>query len=119
MKVVVPIWKGRVSPVFDTAGTLLVVDFENNREVSRRQIELRNESFTYRVKSLKDIEAEALLCGAISRPLFEMVVAAGVEVTPFLSGEVEALLEKHGDASYLLFPEDRSNPIRFDQHPDH
>jgi len=35
MKVAIPIWNGRVSPVMDTACRLLVVDFADGREVSR------------------------------------------------------------------------------------
>ena len=107
MKVVVPIWNGRVSPVFDTAGVLLAVEFENGLEVSRYRIEMRNESISYRVKKLKDSEADVLLCGAISRPLFDMLTAAGIKVTPFLSGNVESLLtafveDKLADTRYLM-----------------
>ena len=107
MKVAVPIWKDRISPVFDTAGTLLVVDFENGLEISRYRIEMRNESLSYRVKKLKDSEADAMLCGAISRSLFDMLTAAGVEVTPFLSGNVESLLrafieDRLADGRYLM-----------------
>lgn len=92
MRIAVPIWKDRVSPVFDTAGTLLVVDVDGGREVSRRRIDLSSNPPHDRVKRLTAAGVDILLCGAISRPLFEMLVAAGVEVTPFLSGEIEALL---------------------------
>ena len=107
MKVVVPVWKDRISPVFDTAGTLLVVDFENDKEVSRYRIGTNKQPPSYRVKTLTDLKADALLCGAVSRPLFDMLVVAGVKVTPFLSGDVESLLrafieDRLTDARYLM-----------------
>jgi predicted Fe-Mo cluster-binding NifX family protein len=107
MKVVVPIWRDRISPVFDTAGTLLVVEFESSREVSRFRINMQNDSLTYRVAKLKESDADVLLCGAISRPLFDMVTAAGIKVTPFLSGNLESLLtafieDRLADTRYLM-----------------
>lgn len=93
MKVAVPVWKHRVSPVFDTACSVLVVTVDSGKEVSRSRIELQNGSLHHRVNALTASGVDALLCGAISRPLFEMLESAGIEVTPFLSGPTEELLE--------------------------
>lgn len=92
MRVAVPIWNERVSPVLDTAGTLLVVDVEGGQQISRRRIELPNGPLVDRVNGLTNVGVDVLLCGAVSRPLFDMLVAAGIEVTPFLSGDVDTLI---------------------------
>lgn len=93
MKIGVPIWAGRVSPVFDTAETLLVVNVDGGRQVSRERVGLPKGPLHDRVNRLAASEIDVLLCGAISRPLYDMLVAAGIDVNPFLSGEVDALLE--------------------------
>ena len=93
MKVAVPEWEHRVSPVFDTARSVVVVAVDSRREVSRSRIELNKGSLHDRVDALRAGGVDVLLCGAISRPLYEMLESAGIEVTPFLSGQIEELLQ--------------------------
>ena len=35
MKVAIPVWEGKVSPVFDTASRVLVVEVQNRCEITR------------------------------------------------------------------------------------
>ena len=105
MKVAIPVWKERVSPVFDTARSVLVVVVEIRTEVTRSLIELRKGSLHDRVEALTDNGVNVLLCGAISRPLYDMLETAGIEVTPFLSGPTERVLE--------AFMEERISDPRF------
>lgn len=97
MKVAVPEWKDRVSPVFDTARSVVVVGVESRREVTRTRIGFNQGSLQDRVNALTAGGVDVLLCGAISRPLCEMLESAGIRVTPFLSGTVEELLEAFMD----------------------
>jgi predicted Fe-Mo cluster-binding NifX family protein len=97
MRVAIPIARGRVSPVFDTAGVLLVVAIDDGREVSRSRIDLQNLTAPDRVNRLTSSDVEVLLCGAISQPLYDMLEIAGIEVMPFLSGDVEVILSAYAD----------------------
>jgi len=105
VKVAVPEWKERVSPVFDTARSVLVVNVDARKEVGRSRIELRNGPLQDRVSALTASGVTVLLCGAISRPLYDMLESAGIEVTAFLSGPTEVLLE--------AFMEERITDPRF------
>lgn len=107
MKVAIPISRERVSPVFDTAETLVVVDFDGKREDSRYRVEMQSRSLPDRAKRLTGNGIEVLLCGAISRHLFDMLDAAGIKVMPFLSGNAETLLnafieDRISDPQYLM-----------------
>lgn len=107
MRVAVPVWGSRVSPVFDAAGELLVIDYTDDQETSRHLVELPAGSVSGRINAVHDSRIEILLCGAISRPLLDMLLAEGVSVTPFLSGEIESLLEARladhlSDPCYLM-----------------
>lgn len=93
MKVAVPVSRNRISPVFDSAGNLLIVDFDDGRESSRRQVKMENGSPLDRVNRLVDNGVEVLLCGAISRNVTGMVEAVDIRVIPFLTGDVEILLQ--------------------------
>ena len=59
MKLAISVWNDRISPVFDTALHLLVVDLDNDHEVSRSiepieqsSLPLRTAKLTERIKRL-------------------------------------------------------------------
>jgi predicted Fe-Mo cluster-binding NifX family protein len=95
MRIAIPISRGRVSPVFDTAGVLMVVTVEDGQEISRSRVDLQDLGVPARVNQLTSSGVKVLLCGAISQPLYDMLEVAGIEVTPFLSGDVEVLLNAY------------------------
>jgi len=92
MRVAIPIWTGRVSPVFDVAGRLLVVDIDGNREISRQEAALEEVQLPPRAKRVAQLGVDVLICGAISWPLEAMLASAGVRVMPQICGPVEEVL---------------------------
>ncbi len=92
MRLAIPVWNGRVSPVFDTAGQLLVVDIEQGGERSRRSEELSGSFPAWRVRRLEELGVSVLICGGISRPLASMLAAAGIRLVPWTAGSVEEVL---------------------------
>ena len=93
MKIAVPVWQGRVSPVFDTARHLLVIDVEGAKARSRHEESLTDEMPHMRVSRLANLGVAVLVCGAISRSLAEMIAASGIRVIPFVSGDVEEVIQ--------------------------
>ena len=92
MKVAIPIWLNRISPVFDVAKRLLVVDIEGNTEVSREETSLKEKQLVLRAKRIADLGVDVLICGAVSQPLEEMLVSREVRVIPNICGPVEDVL---------------------------
>jgi predicted Fe-Mo cluster-binding NifX family protein len=92
MKVAIPHWQGRVSPVFDVAGHVLLVDVQDGRERARTQFALDASGPQARAARLAEAGADVLICGAISWPLEMAVSSAGIEVIPQTCGEVERVL---------------------------
>ena len=96
MRVAMAVWNDRISPVFDTSSRLLLVDVEQGAERDRRNVEMGVDLFpTQRARRLTELEVNVLICGAISRPLAEMVSALGVVVIPWVSGPVEGVLRAY------------------------
>ena len=90
MKVALTAWENRISPVFDSARTLLIAEVEDAKVVARRYAPIRNESICGLEKMLRDLEIDVLICGAISRPCEFALSAAGIEEIrsfPSLLGE--------------------------------
>jgi predicted Fe-Mo cluster-binding NifX family protein len=92
MRVAIPISDGRISPVFDAAGHLMLVDVDNGREVGRSEKILEEAETASRARRVAELGADVLICGAISRPFELMLHSAGVEVSPQACGRVEDVL---------------------------
>jgi predicted Fe-Mo cluster-binding NifX family protein len=94
--VVIPIWEDQVSTTFDFSERLLIVEMESGREISRREIGQAGSSIAARVADIKNNGGQVLLCGAVSRPLAQAVLREGIQVIPFVSGDIDSVL-----AAYL------------------
>jgi len=93
MKVAVPHWQDRISPVFDVAGHVLLVDMEGNREIGRQEETLPGNDPWSRAAALSQMRAEVLICGAVSWPLEAAIRSAGIRVITNICGPVETVLE--------------------------
>ncbi len=92
MKVAIPHWRGRVSPVFDVAGTVLVAEIDEGAAQARREVILDCEVPQDRAARLAETGVEVLICGAVCRPLEMALSAAGIDVIPQTCGDVEQIL---------------------------
>lgn len=92
MRIAIATWQGRISPVFDTARRLLLVDAENGTEAGRSEKALPQAFPPQRVARLKELGIDVLICGAISRPLAGVIAASGIVLVPFISGETDQVL---------------------------
>ena len=92
MNVAVPVLDGRVSPVFDVAQTVVVVELEGGRELRRYLVPLRSLDVLQRVRDLSQHGVDVLICGAVSWPLEAALGAAGIRVIPQTCGLVEEVL---------------------------
>jgi len=92
MKIAMTVWGNRISPVFDSAQTLLVAEIYQ-AEVISRQIELFEAGlFSHLIELLAELEVRVLICGALSDEPATMLAASEIEVIPFITGEAEAVL---------------------------
>jgi len=117
MKVAIPVWQSRISPVFDVARRLLVLDVDNGREISRSECFMDNLSSDSHARVLIELNIDVLLCGAISRHLANEIMASGIEIVSLLTGPVEELLghyiAKKPLEAHFLMPGRRACRHRF------
>ncbi len=92
MKIAIPNWRGRISPVFDVCTNLLLVDVAESKEQARELIAINGPHPQDRTKLLTQHGVDVLICCAISKPVELAVVAAGIEVVPQTCGEIEQVL---------------------------
>jgi len=96
MKIGLPIWGQRLSPVLDFAHRLLVVEVKNGVVTQRRYhlINPRLPSFS-QARVLSDLQISMLICGSISLDLANMIRPSGIRVIPYITGEVEEILQAY------------------------
>jgi predicted Fe-Mo cluster-binding NifX family protein len=92
MKLAIPVWGDRVSPVLDVAQHLLVVEVEGGTETLRHTETICDATLAQRTRLLVNLGIDAVICGAISRPLEEMMFSSGIEIVPHICGRVEEVL---------------------------
>ncbi len=95
MKVAIPVWEGKVSPVLDTASRLLVLQVEDMREQSRFETYLDEQDLPRRCVRIKGLGVNLLICGAVSEHFNRMLVASGINVIPWISGSAEEVLNAY------------------------
>jgi predicted Fe-Mo cluster-binding NifX family protein len=92
MRIAIPIWQSRVSPVFDVAGRLLLVDVADGCETARSEEAMAETLLPNKARRLKDLSVDVLICGAVSRPLALLIGQAGITVIPWVAGDVNDVL---------------------------
>lgn len=106
MRIAVPVWNGRVSPVFDVAERMLVVDTDGCAKTAQREESIPSDPFG-KPQRLAGLGIEVLLCGAVSRPLAAMLESQGIRVVSFLAGSAEEVVDAYlegrlSDSSYWM-----------------
>lgn len=92
VKIALATWNGRISPVFDVARQVLLIESENGCESMRRCEVLPGTNPSAQAARLKELDPDVLICGAISRPLAALLATMNLQVFGFTAGNVESVL---------------------------
>ena len=92
MRFAVPIWEGRVSPVFDVATQLLVVEVIAGEAAFTEEHRIWGAD---RAGAVAELGIDLLICGAISRQLEDSLLASGVGVIAEVRGPVNDVIRAY------------------------
>jgi len=95
MKIAIPVWEDKISPVLDTASRLLVVEVEDQKESSRFETYLDVRDLSRRCVRIRALGVDVLICGAISRPFLRILEASGIHTVPGIAGHPEEVLKAY------------------------
>ena len=99
MKIAIPVWGNRMSPVVDTSSRLRVVEVAGNQERGRSETELQTQDLSRRCIRIRNLGVNVLICGAITGHLVRLLRASGVEVIPGISGDPDEVLTAYLDGT--------------------
>ena len=86
-------WNNRIAPVFDVARWIQLVETEGGQIIHQNQASVAGEIPNQKASRLAELEVGILVCGAISRPMQEIIRAYGIEVIPFITGNLQEVIQ--------------------------
>jgi predicted Fe-Mo cluster-binding NifX family protein len=108
MKIAIPLWQGRISPVFDEARKILLLDVSEKQEQHRQEESLVARSPFERAQMLPMLGVDLLICGMISQTQQTALASAGIRTIPHICGQIEeviaAFLEGRIESGEFLMP---------------
>ncbi len=95
MRIGLTVWGDRVSPVFDASRTLMIVEIEGTRVTNREYVSMHPGFPHHQIGRLIEQGIQTLICGAISEVPAHMAEASGIVLIPFITGNVEDVLNAY------------------------
>jgi predicted Fe-Mo cluster-binding NifX family protein len=92
VRVAVPIFRSRVSPVFDSSTRVIIIDVEHNKETKRDEIYLDKMSLVERVSVLQKSKVTTIVCGGISNVFRNMLEKGKIGLITGIAGKVDQVL---------------------------
>ena len=107
MKIAIPVWENKVSPVLDTAARLLVVEAEGRGVISRFELYLDERDLAKRGLRIQGLGLDTLICGAVTRHFSDMLTSYGIHIVSGISGQPDEVLGawfdgKLGEGKFLM-----------------
>jgi len=93
MKIAIPVYEDMVAPSFDYSQKVLLVTLENDKEIKREEILLKDFNSLQKAVRISDLRVEVLICGAISAFALRMLMNNGIRVIPMISGEIDKIIK--------------------------
>jgi predicted Fe-Mo cluster-binding NifX family protein len=98
-RIAIPVWRGSVGTTLDFARNFLLVDVEGGKSMASREVPLDSASPQALTRRLQEWGVGTVICGAISRWLWQDLEMRGIRVVPFVSGHAGEVLQAFTDGT--------------------
>ncbi len=92
MKVALTVWGNRISPVFESARTLLLAEIDGFRIMDKTHVSCDCQDPRF-LDTLKTMNIDILICGAISDLSMRIIAASSIKLIPFVTGNALQVLD--------------------------
>ena len=92
-KVAFACWKDRIAPVFDTAREFCVVETRSGKIIRETRENLVDSQPLKTALRMAELQLDVLVCGAISLDIQALIAAYGIQIIPFVSGELRLVID--------------------------
>ncbi len=95
IKMALTVWGDWISPVFDSANTLLIVEIENKQAKTKHFESFNSAKPSFLIERLIEQEVSVLICGAISEFPAHLIENSSLKLIPFISGNVDKIINRY------------------------
>lgn len=95
MKVAITVWNDRISPVFDVARNIMILDVADGVVQKETFESIDSDDAERKAARLKQLNIQTLICGAISRYHARLIFREKIEIIPFISGEIDEVIKAY------------------------
>jgi len=95
MKLGITVWQNRISPLLDSAYTIMIVNINNGNMEEAVFEKIDSVDPFERVHKIAELGIDELICGAVSRYFYDLIAERGIKIIPFISGDVNVVLEDY------------------------
>ncbi|MBN1350821.1 NifB/NifX family molybdenum-iron cluster-binding protein [candidate division KSB1 bacterium] len=108
MALALAVYENRIASLFESSNRFIFFDQTPYTLAQSYSVNIPNQSPTELIKLLKANNCRTLICGAISGSTFIMVQNEGIEVIPWITGELENVIAAYqngnGFSPHLIMP---------------
>ena len=94
MKIAIPVFGDRVSPRFEFAREMLIVEAAQGREVLREKVLMAGIEPLHRVAQLQSLGVDTVICGGIHPLTLELLASSGIRVIAGVLGDVDSVVNQ-------------------------
>ena len=92
LRVVIPIFRSRVSPIFDACVRALLLDIDHGRVIEKKEIYLDKLTLSERFKLLRQADVRVVVCGYISDIFCDILSKENIKVINGIAGGVDEVV---------------------------
>ncbi len=92
MKIAIPVFNSRISPRFDCAQEMLLVDVADGKIVAQWKISIEGLSSIEKNRTMLDLGVDTLICGGIDHHSMQWLKYHDLLVYAWLTGDVQDML---------------------------
>jgi predicted Fe-Mo cluster-binding NifX family protein len=106
-RVAIPVFESRVSPVLDSCQRIVVVDFENGREIRRQELSLEKMSVHERIEVMVRWGIRKVICAGVSDVMCRFLAGKNIALVSGIAGEIEKIINAYicnrlDDACFIM-----------------
>jgi predicted Fe-Mo cluster-binding NifX family protein len=107
MRIAIPIFRNRISPILDTCTRLMVADCEDAAVTQKKEIVLDFCSQFERFEILRKLNPDAVICCGVSDVFDKMLRSASIRLISGIAGDVDQVVkafmnDRLGDPRFRL-----------------
>ncbi len=88
MKMLIPVWNLRISPVFDVAKIARIYELYESGHTKTESIDIEADTLDMKFENIRQFEVTHIICGAISNQALILASEFNISVVPSICGDV-------------------------------